>query len=393
MPPKPLKGKSISSFFVKAPSFQRSSNVERSTSPTESEWTEQRTSELTSRSSSSSSSSSTTRAKRPLVAPEFGTEAIQHKKSTKIGNIVLTSIESTTVPVLSIRARDRASKTLSSARARKASNRSHTAHVTDDYGTADEERADEIADIQDRHVEGESETIETVPAVREESKAIVKKVSPSWSTTEVGLRVAESNSFKGDKSLEMRPGGPDGGYCLFCLVCDVNVHPNKKNTTTHLKTATHLRGALVKKAQLESTNVMANALQQWRKNSPNSEGATLGEQTDLFRLETVSVFMQCGLPLSKIDGLRDYLQKYAKMQLTDQSHMRPYVTLVREIERNRVKQSLKKAKYFSVIFDGSSRVDEVLAVILRYVTTGNSIIRVYCIIQLTNIKMYLIIRH
>jgi hypothetical protein len=69
-----------------------------------------------------------------------------------------------------------------------------------------------------------------------------------------------------------------------------------------------------RKAELVSTRAMSNALEVWRKNSPDLEGSTLGSQTDLFRLETVIVFMACGLPLSKIDGLRDYLQKYAKLQ-------------------------------------------------------------------------------
>ena len=81
--------------------------------------------------------------------------------------------------------------------------------------------------------------------------------------------------------------------------------------------------------------------------------------------------MKCGLPLSNIDGMREYLQKYAKLQLTDQSHMRTYVTLVRDIELDRIKTSLKKSNYFAIIFDGSSRVDEVLAVLVRYVTKGN----------------------
>lgn len=130
---------------------------------------------------------------------------------------------------------------------------------------------------------------------------------------------------------------------------------------------------------MTSTRSMAKALEVWKKNSPDLEGSTLGTQTDLFRLETVSVFMACGLPLSKIDGLRDYLQKHSKLQLTDVSHLRTYVTLVRNIEVDRIKASVQNSKYLSVIFDGSSRVDEVLAVILRYVTKGNYVNNDYII--------------
>ena len=154
-------------------------------------------------------------------------------------------------------------------------------------------------------------------------------------------------------------------------MCHVPLHANKAHTQCHLKSVGHIKGAFALKGELEANKSMSTALELWRKNSPDLEGRTLGSQTDLFRLETVSVFMKCGLPLSKIDGLREYLQKYAKLQLTDESHMRTYVTLVRDIELDRIKKSLKKSNYFTIVFDGSSRVDEVLAVIARYVTKGD----------------------
>lgn len=109
---------------------------------------------------------------------------------------------------------------------------------------------------------------------------------------------------------------------------------------------------------------MAKALEVWRKKSPDLVGSTLGSQTDRFRLETVSVFMACGLPLSKIDGLHDYLLKHSKLQLFDVSHLRTYITLDRCVDR--INAIVQNSNYFSVIFDGSSRVDEVLADILRY---------------------------
>ena len=42
--------------------------------------------------------------------------------------------------------------------------------------------------------------------------------------------------------------------------------------------------------------------------------------------------------------------------------------MFREVEVERIKKSLKRVSGYTVIFDGSSRVDEVLAVILRFVT-------------------------
>ena len=65
--------------------------------------------------------------------------------------------------------------------------------------------------------------------------------------------------------------------------------------------------------------------------------------------------------------------------------MRTYVTLVRDIELDRIKMSFKNSNYFAIIFDGSSRVDEVLAVIARYVTKGNNICLITVTYQLTSI--------
>jgi hypothetical protein len=48
--------------------------------------------------------------------------------------------------------------------------------------------------------------------------------------------------------------------------------------------------------------------------------------------------------------------------------------MFREVEVERIKKSLKRVSGYTVIFDGSSRVDEVLAVILRFVTHDFSIV-------------------
>lgn len=102
----------------------------------------------------------------------------------------------------------------------------------------------------------------------------------------------------------------------------------------------------------------------------DQEGSTIGNETLLFRLEMAIEFMRCGIPLSKIDSLRNYLQKYARMQLTDHSHMRSYGTLSRQMELDRIKASLDQSNFFTFVFDGISRVNEVLVVILRYITEG-----------------------
>ena len=79
-------------------------------------------------SSSSETSVRTHKKRRDLTAPEFGVAAIQLKKITKIGNIILSSIEETTLPILSMRARDRGQKLLSNARKTNSETTEHDNH-------------------------------------------------------------------------------------------------------------------------------------------------------------------------------------------------------------------------------------------------------------------------
>jgi hypothetical protein len=130
MPPKQLKGKSISSFFLK-PAATLVASPAATTASTEEDVSgnmaairdaERRLNSLMDQleqtSSSSGTSVQTQKKRRDLNAPEFGVPAIQLKKTSKIGNIILSSIEETTLPIMSVRARDRGQKLLSSARKR-----------------------------------------------------------------------------------------------------------------------------------------------------------------------------------------------------------------------------------------------------------------------------------
>ena len=76
-----------------------------------------------------------------------------------------------------------------------------------------------------------------------------------------------------------------------------------------------------------------------------------------------------------MDGLRSHLEKISGRSLTDSSRMRSYIPLIADVETGRIKDSLKDAKEVTVIFDGSTRVDRILAVIFRYTTKEFNIVQ------------------
>ena len=418
MPPKP-KSKSICSFFIKKaatnvePSAESGEEIEKNNLINKNNSFSEES--LDYESETEISQPSKKKSRNSIIAPTFPYTPIQMKTVTKVGNVTLSSVHDTAVPILSIRARDRAPRLLSDSRIRTAESRavaysaasysaaSYSAATNDEemtrynqnnneeynndchdeYGNQnDNDRNNEYDEEYNNNCshEEDSEIDEALPVelpikssmvserkITSSNESKIKKLEYG-SKKEITLRLAESNSSTGDKSLITKI--VDGILRLWCRVCNVPIHANKGHTTCHLKSVCHTKGVSQIKVELNSTVLMSKALEKWRRQKPDQEGSTIGVETQLFRLETVTEFMRCGLPLSKIDGLRLYLQKYSHLQLTDQSHMRSYVTLARDMEVDRMKTSFTQSNFFTVIFDGSSRVDEVLVVILRYVTKG-----------------------
>ena len=101
-------------------------------------------------------------------------------------------------------------------------------------------------------------------------------------------------------------------------------------------------------------------------------GENLSQQLRLFRIEVVETLLRGGIPLSKADVLRPLLEKHG-FRLTTRSHLSELVPFVLGTEIGAVKEELfpsgpdARSRFVSVIFDGSTRLGEAIAVILRFV--------------------------
>ncbi len=85
-------------------------------------------------------------------------------------------------------------------------------------------------------------------------------------------------------------------------------------------------------------------------------------------MKVVMALMQAGIPLQKLEcpGLRDLLQENG-YRLTDSRHMFDLMPFILQEERSRLRAEIE-GKYLSVIFDGTSRLGEVLAVVVRFMS-------------------------
>lgn len=100
-------------------------------------------------------------------------------------------------------------------------------------------------------------------------------------------------------------------------------------------------------------------------NEVHLRGETLPIQQQVYHVKVVTALLRAGIPLSKLDSFRDILEENA-YRLTDRRHMFDLVPFILKEEEARIKNDIA-GKHLSVIFDGTSRLGEALAVIVRFV--------------------------
>jgi hypothetical protein len=172
------------------------------------------------------------------TAPHFGHEPIMKKKTTRCGSILLTSVEETAVPIMSIRARDREPKRLQTDKA---------------------------------------------------------SIASCDTTTEIHLRVKDANNHGHlvTKSI-------DGKLALWCSICSKKISSNKSNTKNHMQSCMHASNLEAKGSTATEDAILATGLRKWRQGNRDIEGRSVAENNDLLRLKFVKELMTAGIPIAKV---------------------------------------------------------------------------------------------
>lgn len=84
-----------------------------------------------------------------------------------------------------------------------------------------------------------------------------------------------------------------------------------------------------------------------------------------YRVEVLSWFMKAGIAVEKFDILRELLER-GRYALTAASHMRLYIPTVARFFFEQTKADVAEVPFASALFDGTSHVGELFAVLLRY---------------------------
>lgn len=154
---------------------------------------------------------------------------------------------------------------------------------------------------------------------------------------------------------------------LRCDACKEIILKKKSSIKKHVLTKKHLTG----KKTIEASKIRQQSIVDiLRRNDArvHPKGETLPNEMRLFPYDLVEMCLKAGIPIAKIDCMRPFLEKYGHC-LTSSGHLSETIPLVLEREKEILKTDISIANEFSVVFDGSSRLGEVLAIVLCYIDT------------------------
>ena len=187
------------------------------------------------------------------------------------------------------------------------------------------------------------------PKKKRSSEKLLKKISNS-------VRLLEfPNEY-----LERRDGN------LFCGACKQWLSEKKSAVTAHIATKKHLDVKIGKKKEKSHQQSMMESLDA-RDKAERPVGETLPLEHRAFRVEIMTNFLSRireGIPIAKLDGLRPIMERN-NFSLTRPSHMVEYIPFILSEEKARIK-SLLRDKNIGIIFDGTTRLDEAIAIVVRF---------------------------
>lgn len=153
---------------------------------------------------------------------------------------------------------------------------------------------------------------------------------------------------------------------LFCKACKETICLKRSVVLNHIKSTKHVSGKQTLTMKQARERDLALALERHDAET-HRKGETLPEEQKVYRARVVLAFMEAGIPLSKLDcpALRELLEE-SRFRLAHSRHMMDLVPFVLQEEVSRTKREIS-GKLVSIIFDGTTRLGEVLVVVLRYI--------------------------
>ena len=152
---------------------------------------------------------------------------------------------------------------------------------------------------------------------------------------------------------------------MFCEACREELSEKASIIKHHVDSQKHKSGVekIAKKKKRDLT--VLDAIKNYDKEvHPKDE--MLSDNQRVFRVRVLKTFLKAGVPLQKMDDFRELLEE-GGYHLTSVPNMRQLIPFVRKEEEEMIKGEIS-GHNISVIFDGTTRLGEALAIVVRFIT-------------------------
>ena len=181
----------------------------------------------------------------------------------------------------------------------------------------------------------------------------VSKKSTTLKTNFVGTRIREFKDEPFKKSNNK----------LFCEACREELLEKASIIKRHVDSQKHKSG-VEKIAKKKRDLTVLDAMKNYDK-EVLPKGEMLGDNQRVFRVRVLKTFLKAGIPLQKMDDFHELLE--GGYRLTYVPNMRQLIPFVRKKEEEMIKGEIS-GHNVSVIFDGTTRLSEALAIVVRFRT-------------------------
>lgn len=150
---------------------------------------------------------------------------------------------------------------------------------------------------------------------------------------------------------------------LFCVACREELCLKLSSIRNHAQSSKHIQGVTKLKVREAREKDIAEALK-IHNDETHLRGETLPDSQQVYRVKVAMCFLRAGVPFNKMVHFRELLEN--AVRLTDRRHMSDLIPFILGEEQARIKNEIANTAV-SVIFDGTTRLGEALAIVLRYV--------------------------
>ena len=180
----------------------------------------------------------------------------------------------------------------------------------------------------------------------------------SYTYTPKSVTPAQRVKDFSDESLTVSGGR------LFCNACREEVCMKSQVIRMHIKSKKHASGKDgLKKRKVQDMDI-AEAFKAYN-STEHVVGETLSSECQV-QLKVVKAFLRAAVPLSKVDYFRELLEDNGP-RLAGRRSLSDLVPFVRDQEEKRILKEIE-GKKGCVIFDGTTRMGETMAIIVRFMS-------------------------